>query len=230
MSAAPRWLTRLAPHVPPGDAWLAPEEQAVQAGLRFPPRRASWRLGRWTAKQAVLHFLARPDDRPERVAILAAPDGAPEPHLDGAPLPLCLSITHRDDRAVAALCALPGRLGCDLEAVAHREPSFAATYLTDDEQAWATGPEEDLRVTLAWSAKESALKHARTGLRRDTRSVVVEADTRGPGPWRRGALLDLERDLTLTLWWRGLDGGVLTVATDPDAPPPEPLDAATAAT
>jgi phosphopantetheinyl transferase len=226
---APTWLTRLSPHVPPGDGWLAPAETDVQSNLRFAPRRAAWRLGRWTAKQAILRHLGEPDLPPARVAVLAAPDGAPEALLDGAALPLSLSLTHREDRAVAALLPHPGLVGCDLEQVAHREPSFAETYLTVAEQGWAAGPDADLRVTLAWSAKEAALKHARAGLRRDTRSVELTAlALAGPDPWRPGEVRDHARGVTLRLWWRPLDAGLLTVVSDADGAPTA-LDAATEA-
>ena len=61
---APRWLTACAADVPAGDAWLSAAERHVQSGLRIEKRRADWRLGRWTAKQA--------DDTVAAVAITAA--------------------------------------------------------------------------------------------------------------------------------------------------------------
>jgi hypothetical protein len=58
-----------------------------------------------------------------------------------------------------------------------RSEGFIADYLSADEQALVarTSPaERSALVTLFWSAKESALKALRTGLRLDTRCVTVE--------------------------------------------------------
>ena len=53
MNAPVLWLAVRAAAVPEGDAWLGEAERAVQSKLRFAPRRASWRLGRWAAKRAL---------------------------------------------------------------------------------------------------------------------------------------------------------------------------------
>ena len=86
-------------------------------------------------------------------------------------------------------------LGCDLELVEPRSDRFVADYLTAAEQqlVLGAGPERDLVANLIWSAKESALKVLRVGLRRDTRSVEVTLDGWGavtgsgaaarPGRW-----------------------------------------------
>jgi len=58
----------------------------------------------------------------------------------------------------------------------------------------------DLAATLIWSAKESALKALRTGLRADTRSVVVEVDV------PRGELSVTSADAEMRGWW-WVDGG-----------------------
>jgi len=67
-------------------------------------------------------------------------------------------------------------MGCDLEIIEPRADSFVADYFTAEEQkmvAGADATDRDLRVTLLWSAKESALKALGEGLRMDTRCVAV---------------------------------------------------------
>ena len=67
-------------------------------------------------------------------------------------------------------------LGCDLEIVEPRSDAFIADYFTAEEQALierTSAADRSLLLALLWSAKESALKALRAGLRLDTRSVIV---------------------------------------------------------
>jgi 4'-phosphopantetheinyl transferase EntD len=94
------WTTRSLADVPDSDDWLGPRERALLASLpEVPKRRASWRLGRWTAK-ALLGAEAE---------ILSAPDGAPL--VEG----VALSLSHRHGRALAVTAPGGVALGCDLE-------------------------------------------------------------------------------------------------------------------
>jgi 4'-phosphopantetheinyl transferase len=70
-------------------------------------------------------------------------------------------------------------LGCDLETVEPRSETFVSDYFTAEEQEVVRQacPEDRFTlIALIWSAKESALKALRTGLRIDTRSVSVVLD------------------------------------------------------
>ena len=63
-------------------------------------------------------------------------------------------------------------LGCDLEVIEPRSEEFVADYFTTEEQKMVSqAPIADRSKLLAllWSAKESALKALREGLRFDTR-------------------------------------------------------------
>ena len=102
------------------------------AGLRIAPRRDAWRLGRWTAKAAASAFLALP---PERIEILAAPDGAPEVWVSGERAAVSLSLSHRAGRALAVVAAAPAVVGCDLEVVEPRSDAFVREWLAEPEQA-----------------------------------------------------------------------------------------------
>lgn len=179
-----RWLRLGQADLPAGYEWLTPAEQARLGSFRAPKRRGEWLLGRWTAKQAVRASLAG-SPPPAVVEVCAAPDGGPEVLLEGRPAPLVISLSHRAGLALCTVAAAGSALGCDLELVEARSDAFVADYLTAAERALVErdGPaHRALAVTLVWSAKESALKALRAGLRLDTRDVAVDL----PGPLHAG--------------------------------------------
>jgi len=111
-------------------------------------------------------------------------------------------------------------LGCDLEEVAPRSDAFVADYFTAEEQALVAScsPGDRPRVsTLIWSAKESALKALHTGLRLDTRSLIVTA-RESAGDWH--PLQVRYQDQLFLGWWQAADGFVRTIVSDsePKAP------------
>ncbi|HEX9886570.1 MAG TPA: 4'-phosphopantetheinyl transferase superfamily protein, partial [Longimicrobiales bacterium] len=133
----------------------------------------------------------------------------------------------------AALVEGTASLGCDVERVESRSRRFLADYLVTGERDFVEGAitEEGraLATNLVWSAKESALKAMRCGLREDTRSVVVEV----PGPevsahlprtatvWRRLRLRIRSGD-ALHGWWRASGGFVWTVVCQAPLSSPAP--------
>lgn len=181
------WLRCHAAALPDHDAWLCPAEREKLATLRLPRRRADYRLGRLAAKRAVARWLGEPE-APQRTAILAAEDGVPEAFRDGARLPCAISLSHREGWALCAVSGAGVPLGCDLERIEARAPAFAREWLCAEEQRLfgeARAGDRDRLLTLLWSAKESALKALRTGLRRDPRDVRVMPEDLPAG---RGAL------------------------------------------
>jgi len=211
-----RWTLLPASELPTGDEWLGPEERKVLRGLRFPKRRAEWRLGRFVAKHAVSSFAGIDDFN--RIQIIGAEDGAPEAWIDGKRADLGISISHRDRLAACAI-AEGTRVGCDLEAVEPRSSRFVNDFFTERERMAVETTADAHRarqVALTWSAKESALKVLRVGLRRDTRSVEVEIDDvealeAGWHPLR--ATVNPEGRI-LRGWWRQEDETVLTIVSD----------------
>ena len=182
------WLEQSDRDVPSGDWWLSESERGRLESMRIPKRRADWRLGRWTAKQAVSAYLSLP--RIQRVLaaveLRPAPSGSPEAFIHGRAAPAQLSLSHSHGWGLCAIARLGVEVGCDLEIVEPRSPAFLVDYFTAEEQelvARAPVASRDRIVTLLWSTKESALKALRCGLRADTRSVnVAPADflhTRG---------------------------------------------------
>ena len=133
------------------------------------------KLGRWTAKHAVAACLQLPADLPSlaSIEVRPGPSGAPETFLGNKWAPVTISLSHRAGRAVCAVAPDGGALGCDLEVIEPHSDAFIADYFATEEQALvarAAPADRPGLVTLLWSAKESALKALRAGLRLDTRS------------------------------------------------------------
>ena len=107
-----------------------------------------------------------------------------------------------------------------------RTDAFVADYLTATEQAVvATAHDADERNRLAnliWSAKESALKVLKTGLRRDTRSVDVQHEKAQPTAWGRLRIRS-EEGAAFPGWWRQYGQFVLTIVAATELPPPVSL-------
>jgi 4'-phosphopantetheinyl transferase len=170
------WLEQTESEVPKDDAWLSARESECLARMRFPKRRRDWRLGRWTAKLAVAGCLGRSENVPRlaEIEILAAASGAPEVFWNRRPARVSISLTHREGRAACAVTASGTPLGCDLELVESRSTAFLTDYFSAEELALLgqTAAVDEL-ATILWSAKESALKALRTGLRMSTLDVIV---------------------------------------------------------
>ena len=223
------WHSQGMTDVPPGDGWLSSREAAWVARMRFEKRRSEFRMGRWTAKNAIALFLERSRTPEDLLAIEIdrALDGAPAPMVSGRPAPVSISMTDRADQAVCVVSRPALGLGVDLELVEPRTDAFVADYLTEAEQHFVGGAadrgEHGLRSNLVWCGKESALKVLRTGLRRDTRSVEVSFPD-GPlvDGWSALAVRAVEGP-EYPGWWRRYGEFVLTVAATEAFLPPRPL-------
>jgi len=229
LSAGHRWLALGEEALIPGEQWLAPGEAASLARLRYTKRRNEFLLRRLVAKQAIASVTGRPADPATLggIEICNAPSGAPYVRIDGAPIGFGVTIT---DRAGWAVCVTSPKgapeIGCDLELVEPRSAGFVSDFLTAAEQrligSCTTGDERDAVTNLIWSAKESALKVLRTGLRRDTRTLEVTPDTPRADGW--GALtVRAAQGNEFPGWWRREGRFLLTVATLVSAAPPVAL-------
>lgn len=192
--------------VPDNHFWLHPNEAARLATMRFPKRRADFLLGRWTAKQALISFL-RTTASLDAIEIRAAADGAPEAWIHGEPAEAIVSISHREGRALCAAAPLDIVLGCDLEFIEAHSDAFVLDYFTQAEQRMARDAPD--KQALLWSAKESALKALREGLRLDPRRLSVQL----PAP--SALVVRCHDGRLLHGWWEIEDRWVRTLISDP---------------
>lgn len=172
------WLEQTDADLPRGDDWLSTSEKVKLSTLSFTKRRSDWRLGRWAAKSAVALYLKVPSDPQVLASIEIRPDpsGAPEVFFQNEPAAVAISLSHRAGIAACGVTLSSGVLGCDLELIEPRSDAFLADYFTTEEQSLVEGASARDRsrlLALLWSTKESTLKALRTGLRLDTRSVMV---------------------------------------------------------
>jgi len=231
------WLEQSAADVPSGNDWLDAREFVCLNRMRFAPRRADWRLGRWTAKRAVAAHFNVPGTPAALGSIEIRPEetGAPEVFMGNRRAPVAISLSHRSGLALCMVAPPGTKLGCDLEVVESRTEAFIADYFTHDEReliAEASSEDRFRLVALLWSAKESTLKALRAGLRLDTRAVVVSLEDAapsrrehlfrpacGPNDWRRLAVRHTDGQL-FHGWWQHSDHLMRTmVAATATAPP-----------
>lgn len=223
MTGAIDWLICDRAELPAALDWLGPDERARLAAMRIEKRRDDFVLGRWTAKRAVA---ARLSGAPiAAIEIRAATDGAPQAFLDGAPLPIAVSLSHSVGRAFAAT-AEHWPLGADLERIESRSELLVADYFTADETAHVAAcppGDRDRAITAIWSAKESVLKARRTGLREDPRRIGIALDATRPGAGWRSLQITVDGAPPLVGWWRTVDGYVASLvcaarAAEPRSP------------
>ena len=223
------WLGQRLADVPPGSAWLSEAEREAEARLRVPKRRLDWRLGRWTAKLALLRLRALGGDGLGELAALeirAAPSGVPRAFRDGVRVPWTVSISHSRGRAIVAVRPDASAVGCDIEAVEPRGQAFLEDSFTLAERdAIAASPAPELWATLYWSAKESAMKVLGEGLRLPLASFAVASlgeRTTGTG-WRSLELLERRSARRFAGYWRSDHDCVLAILGAAPFAEPVPL-------
>lgn len=228
------WLEQTEPDVPADNRWLSANEISRFTAMRIPKRRADWRLGRWTAKQAVAACRNLPADLPAlaNIEIRAALSGAPEVFLHEQPADIAISLSHRAGTALCSVAPMGAIFGCDLEMIEPRSDAFIDDYFTADEKALihhTSIKKRPLLLALLWSGKESALKALRVGLRLHTTCMCVglidwpqTSAERGP-TLRQGTNPEGWRPLRVRYsagqvfggWWRLQNGLVRTVVSNP---------------
>ena len=187
------WFEQSRTNVSAQDDWLGPGERTFCLGLRFPGRRSDWRLGRWTAKQAVARYLGVSCDAATlaSIRIQAAASGAPEAFFSEAPAQVSISLSHRDGISACAVGPAEMNLGCDLETIEDRSDVFVQDYFTPQEQKLVSQAPAQARaamIALIWSAKESVLKVLRLGLRMSTQQLSVSLRAKHLASFRDDAI------------------------------------------
>lgn len=227
------WISQGEEDLPSSPDWLTESERQRAQTMRYTKRRNDYLLGRWTAKYAVARALGWRVDTAHLAAIEirnvsdGPARGAPRAFVGGRAAPLSISMTDRAGWGVCAVLEGEMSLGCDLELVEPRSAAFIRDYLTPGECARVAGAtsEDDAHrlANLIWSAKESALKVLRTGLRRDTRSVDVSVDDEpATTGWCR-FVVTAEEGTQFPGWWRRYGNFLLTLAAPQRLDPPRSL-------
>jgi 4'-phosphopantetheinyl transferase len=217
------WFSAGEHEVPADDGWMTERELAWLNRMRFPKRRLEYRLARWCAKAAIADFLD-PSPAIGQIEIGHLPEGAPAGYVGGVEMARRISMTDRAGWAICAIAPEGVEVGVDLELVEPRTPLFVADYFTPREAARAGHGADPMMSNLIWSAKESALKVLRTGLRRDTRSVEVEVEDASGDDWARLSVTGDGIAKPFTGWWRRYGLFVLTIAGDAPTGPPVALE------
>jgi 4'-phosphopantetheinyl transferase len=217
------WLSQSKEDIPSSLDWLHPSENKIQSGFKFPKKRNDWLLGRWTAKNIILQSQKwnESDLDFNQLEIRSAPDGAPEVFYNNEPFPVFISISHSNGKALCTLTDPGTRLGCDIEKVETRSGRFVNDYFTAKEQQLIESMDQELValwINLIWSAKESALKALRKGLKLDTRSVEVYFSSPSEvSLWNELEVTFLNDDSTFKGFWQFNEGFVLTILGDDDS-------------
>jgi 4'-phosphopantetheinyl transferase len=221
-----KWLQQTEHDVPEKLEWLSPLERDRLAKFRVPKRRSDWLLGRWTAKWALVRYLDLPDrwNSLQNIEVIPAESGAPVAYIAREPANVTISISHRDHVAICAVGTAGIELGCDLEVIEPRTTAFIHDYFTTEEQAFISSKRDEERsfaAALMWSAKESALKALRVGLRADTRSLLVCVGQTEDHELNWSPLIVHLRDARdLQGWWQRSDALLRTVVASQALSPP----------
>ncbi len=212
------WCSRLLQDVPISGDWLHPSEKLVADGYKFPKKKNDWLLGRWTAKNAVKTFLQKsfPHLLYSQIEIRAAEDGAPEVFFENNRLPVFISLSHSQGIGFCTITQPGIALGCDLEKVEPRSEFFVNDYFSENELAlFHRSGNPDLCANLIWSAKESALKAIRTGLRVDPRLVEVSFENLGERiGWQSLKVEAHNKGATFFGYWKVVDELVYTILAE----------------
>lgn len=226
MTEVLHWLSQNLSDVPQSDDWLSEAERSVLAGLHFTKKRDDWKLGRWTAKQAICACQMKDSAAFSNLEIRAAEDGAPTAFWDNEPAKVSISISHSHEKSFCVVGPPGCGTGCDLEWIEPREVNFAGDYFRPEEISYLqqAPAEQALVVNLIWSAKETVLKILRQGLRRDTRSVAIHPGFLGlEGAWNAWTGHCLESSRVFCGWWRSWEGYIYTAASDQITSAPEEI-------
>jgi 4'-phosphopantetheinyl transferase len=227
------WALQHGSDVPASDEWLSASEREVLARLWAPKRVRDWRLGRWTAKRALVRAgsagLSESDTAAWTcISIRTRETGLPYAVVGESEAEWVISLSHSGDCGLCAVVQWPAVVGCDIETVGRRGEEFVVDWFTAAERALVesidAAEQRSRLVTLVWSAKESALKALGVGLRLDTREVDVEVGAGRGGltpdaghrtnmEWSRLVVRAPGRGLHG--WWRTEEDRVMTIVADP---------------
>jgi phosphopantetheinyl transferase (holo-ACP synthase) len=150
------WTIARSEHESDGEGDLTSDERREYGELANHNRRRDWLAGRLAAKRAIATHCEVPRDRIRLVSqIQAAPISLLRNEADvWTTLPLSISISHHDGRALAAVVDSPALIGVDLARDGEIEREHHRYFLASSERVAA----ERIGATLVWALKEAAWK------------------------------------------------------------------------
>ncbi len=200
--------------------FLCPQE--VEEGRRYhhPERYRQWLLGRAAAKTLLCRHTQESGTKdlpPASIHITRMSDGWPRPlRLDGSPLPVSLSISHKLDLALCALCPEEeGTLGADIESIEPRSEHLLEDFYTDAERDLLSrlhDPERVQAITVMWCIKEAVLKARRTGFKANTKSVEIHSLPAESGKLWQHAQVTLDSNSHPQVYWRLFGNDAMALA------------------
>ncbi len=200
--------------------FLTAAELQVWNNFRFDLRRHSWLMGRFTAKSLISKVVGDETGLTD-VEIMNHQSGAPQAILKAQALEGCLSISHSGNRAVAAYAPTGLPVGVDIEKISTRTDAFIRDYFTVAETGlvYVHKLQEDLVITLIWSAKEALLKALGLGLRADTRQIEVSnilttPINLGASGWYKFEIMTALTEKPLHGFWRTADDYIITLVVE----------------
>jgi 4'-phosphopantetheinyl transferase len=206
-------------HMPESINWLSEDEFLQFQGFRFQKRRDDWLLGRWTVKRLIqsINFEVK-DLSSNRISIKNEASGAPYALIDGDRMKNSLSLSHRENLGVSAICKNPDVLiGIDLEEIESKSHGFIEDYFTSHESNMIfalPAKEQSLISSLFWSGREAIMKAMQTGLRIDTREIEFLCPALNLNDeWQPMVITQAPVDMkSIQLFWKKLDNFVITLA------------------
>lgn len=147
-----------------GLGWLSDAERQRLDGMRDAARRESFLAGHWQARQLAARWLGH---AAERIGLLAHADGRPALALDGAELPLSLSISHSGGWLALALANVPVGVDIELPRRLRDWQSLARFVFSPQEQAQLAACDAVQQAAVfhqLWTLKEARGKRSGEGL------------------------------------------------------------------
>lgn len=149
---------------PTADLWRwLPQAAAYRALL--PATADAARQAQWLGGRALIHCLAAAFDELQAAALVVQNDPTGRPWLADAPPGVVVSLSHSGEW-VAAMLAVQGRVGVDVEIIRDKAQRIASKFLAPleaqaaEEVARAAPALAHAHYSLLWSAKETLYKLA----------------------------------------------------------------------
>ena len=193
--------------------WLHPQELLVYGKFKIQKRKNDWLLGRWTAKSL---FSSNFDINLslKQIEIRANTNRAPDIFVNNRLLQWVVSISHSHSRSLCALANQGEGIGCDIEKIEQRNPSFIRDYYTAKEKEYINhyrNQDQINFVNLLWSAKESVMKVLRLGLSIHPKKIELFESEFGNAVWNKMQMKYLKTGQKFFGQWKIEDGFVFVV-------------------